>query len=293
VIASGDAHLGNTLADITFIVLTYNEEHRLPDCLGSLEDVAQKLFVVDSFSDDGTTDFLRSRAITFVQHAFQNYGDQRRWAQDNNPHRTPWVFHIDADERLTPEVRQWLRNDFPVMSNKADGFQFSRRTVFMGRWIRWGGHYPTYHLRLFKANRGYCEDKAYDQHFVTNGIVIPLPGKDIIDIVAADLSSFIRSHDKWATSEAREQLGLTRAGEVRGALSTNPIERRRWAKLHLYERAPLFVRAFLYFAYRYFLRLGFLDGKEGAIFHVLQGFWFRFLVDAKIFELRRRQDLGK
>ena len=90
-----------------------------------------------------------------------------------------------------------------------------------------------------------------------------------------------------------DYLGVARPGEVRAQLSTNPVERRRWAKRNLYERGPLFIRAFLYFVYRYFLRLGFLDGREGAIFHVLQGFWFRFLVDAKIFEQRRRRGLGK
>jgi glycosyltransferase involved in cell wall biosynthesis len=283
----------DTLADVTFIILTHNEEQRLPDCLASLEAVAQNIFVVDSFSTDGTVSLLQTRSLTFSQRPFKDYGEQRRWAQQNNPFATHWVFHLDADERLTEPLRQWLIEEFPMASTQVEGFLFSRRTIFMGRWIRWGGHYPTYHLRLFRSNLGRCEDKAYDQHFVVDGRVAALPGRDIIDTVTTDLTSFIRSHDKWATNEAMDYLGVARPGEVRAQLSTNPVERRRWAKRNLYERGPLFIRAFLYFVYRYFLRLGFLDGREGAIFHVLQGFWFRFLVDAKIFEQRRRRGLGK
>jgi hypothetical protein len=228
-----------------------------------------------------------------VQRAFVNYGDQRRWAQQNIPDPTAWVFHLDADERLSLELRKWLLDEFAGMSASANGFQFSRRTVFMDRWIRWGGHYPTYHLRLFRTRLGHCENKAYDQHFVVDGPVVAVSGKDIIDIVTSDLSSFIRTHDRWAADEALEQLQASRSGEIRTAVTGNPIEQRRWMKRNLYERSPLFLRALLYFVYRYFFRLGFLDGKEGAIFHVLQGFWFRFLVDAKIFELKQKQGARK
>jgi glycosyltransferase involved in cell wall biosynthesis len=276
------------IADVTFIILTYNEEKRLSDCLNSLDGVARNVFVVDSYSTDGTVALLDTRSVRYLQHEFKDYGAQRRWAQQNDPYASPWVFHIDADERLSDSLRRWLLEEFPRAAETADGFLFSRRTVFMGRWIRWGGHYPTYHLRLYRAAMGRCEDKAYDQHFLVDGSVEVVRGADIIDTVMSDLGSFVRSHERWSTNEAQEQLASLTAGEIRPVFGNNPIQRRRWVKRNLYDRSPLLLRPFLYFLYRYILRLGFLDGKEGAIFHVLQGFWFRFLVDAKILEHRSK-----
>jgi glycosyltransferase involved in cell wall biosynthesis len=279
---------GKGLDDITFVILTFNEEYRLPGCLDSLRGLNSKIFAVDSFSTDGTVELLAERGVRYLQRRFINYGDQRRWAQNENPFRTSWVFHLDADERLTDELRIWLETEFSTLSVTYDGFLFSRRTVFMGRWIRWGGHYPAYHLRLFKAALGNCEHKAYDQHFVVAGKVLKTRHVDVIDTVTTDLESFVRSHDRWASLEAAEAVSAGKSGEIRSAFGGNPIERRRWLKSNIYQRAPLFVRSFAYFIYRYIFRLGFLDGREGLVFHVLQGFWFRFLVDAKILELQNK-----
>src|SRR2546425_936911 len=157
----------------------------------------------------------------------------------------------------------------------------------MGRWIRRGGHYPSYHLRLFRKGRGFCEERLYDQHFIVRGPVARLK-HDYIDVVAADLGTWATRHVRWAGLEAREMLVGTHRGErVQARAFGNPIERRRWRRERLLWCLPLFVRAFGYWGYRYFLRLGFLDGVEGLIFHFLQGCWYRFLVDAYIHEARR------
>jgi len=271
---------------LTVIILTFNEQDRIAPCLDSLAGVDAPVFVVDSFSTDATLDILRGRGLAFVQHEFADYAAQRNWAQDNNPFATDWVLHLDADERLTPELAAWLREEFPRAAQAADGFMFSRRTVFLGRWIKHGGHYPAFHLRLYKAAAGHCERKAYDQHFVVDGRAQAVAGADIIDTVAASLGQFIASHNRWAGFEAAEIAAGGGQGEVQGRLAGSPIERRRWLKTHVFSASPLFLRSFLYFFYRYVLRLGFLDGAEGLVFHVLQGFWFRFLVDAKILEMR-------
>lgn len=274
----------------TVIVLTFNEEQRIIDCLDSLEGLGINVFVVDSFSTDGTVEILIRRGISFVQHSFENYAKQRMWAQANNPFSSKWVLHLDADERLTPEIRQWLVEEFPHLERSFDGFMFSRRTMFLGRWIRHGGHYPSYHLRLFKSALGRCESKAYDQHFVVDGRVKAVPGVDIIDIVTRSLTDFVSSHNRWSSLEAAEMADdFATLGEVRPALVGNAIERRRWFKMRVFGRMPLLARSFFYFFYRYVLRLGFMDGREGLIFHVLQGFWFRFLVDAKYFEMMHRR----
>ena len=158
--------------------------------------------------------------------------------------------------------------------------------MFMGRWIRHGGHYPSYHLRLFRAGSGRCEDRLYDQHFIVEGQVEPLK-HDYMDVVASTLSAWSLRHVRWAGLEAGEMMAVgSGAGQVVPDVLGNPIQRRRWWR-RSYGRRPLFLRALVYWFYRYFLRLGILDGKEGLIFHFLQGFWFRFLVDAMIWERGR------
>jgi glycosyltransferase involved in cell wall biosynthesis len=274
------------MLDLTIIILTFNEENNLPGCLKSLEGIPANIFVVDSYSTDNTVEILRAKNIKYAQHSFINYAIQRNWGQENDPFKSSWVLHIDADERLTPELKDWLVNDF-YLQKGIDGFIFSRRAVFMGKWIRFGGHYPNYHLILFKKSCGRCEDKAYDQHFICNGKKEIIRKKDVINILSDNLENFISRHNKWSLLEAIEIIKEIKSGEVRSTLTGNPIERRRWFKKNLFEKLPLFIRSISYFIYRYIFRVGFLDGKEGLVFHVLQGFWFRFLVDAKVYEIHR------
>lgn len=278
---------------LAIIILTFNEERHIGACLDSLAGVEAPIFVVDSFSTDRTVDLLKERQITFVQRPFLHYADQRNWAQQHCPFQSEWVLHIDAGERLTPELSHWLRNRFDP-DGAPDGIMFSRRTLFLRKWIRYGGHYPSYHLRLFRIAKGHCEQKAYDQHFVCQGATIKAPtGLDLYDLVSDNLADFTTRHTRWAIMEAVEKVSRAPGrGEVRPRLYGTPIERRRWLKHQVFGRAPLFLRAVLYFGYRYFLRLGFLDGGPGLVFHFLQGCWFRFLVDSVVLEIRREQDFG-
>jgi glycosyltransferase involved in cell wall biosynthesis len=270
-------------APLSVIILSFNEETNLPACLDSLDGLRCSVFVLDSFSTDKTPQIALDRGVPFYQHAFENYAVQRNWSQQNLPIQTPWVLHLDADERLTPELVTEINSLMEDPPADIHGFLFRKRTIFMGKWIRHGGHYPSYHLRLFRSGSGRCEDRLYDQHFIVDGPVEKL-NNDYLDIVASDLSSWTLRHARWAQMEAREMLAAEGVGrQVDPNFMGTPIERRRWMR-NTYGRRPLFVRAFLYGCYRYFFRLGFLDGKEGLIFHVLQGFWFRFLVDSLIFE---------
>ena len=279
--------------DLTVIIITYQEESNIKDCIVSAQSVTNNIFVVDSHSTDKTQLILSEMGIRFTEHEFVSYAEKRNWAQKNNPFKTEWVLHLDADERLTPELSDWLLNKFQNEKNKADGFMFSRKTIFLEKWIKHGGQYPNFHLRLFKENIGSCENKAYDQHFVlTSHNITSIKYADIINIEAPNLEDFTLSHIKWAAKEANEIVSIKNKypGEVRPKILGNPIERRRWLKLHIFQKSPLFLRSFIYFIYRYFIRLGFLDGKQGLIFFVLQTFWFRFLIDAKVFELTKNQE---
>jgi glycosyltransferase involved in cell wall biosynthesis len=268
---------------LAVVVLTYNEEVNLPRCLDSLQGLHCSIVVVDSGSTDRTQQIAERYKAALLSHPFENYAVQRNWVQENLPLETDWVLHLDADERLTPELASEINRTLAAADDGIDGFLLRKRTIFMGRWIRHGGHYPSYHLRLFRLHKGRCEDRLYDQHFVVNGKVKPLDS-DYLDIVATNLSTWTLRHKRWAELEANEMLAQDdRRRQVHPDLLGNPIERRRWFR-NAYSRGPLFGRAFAYWSYRYLLRLGFLDGKEGLIFHFLQGFWFRFLLDAMIYE---------
>tara|TARA_X000000950_G_scaffold84957_1_gene106923 strand:- start:9318 stop:10172 length:855 start_codon:yes stop_codon:yes gene_type:complete len=278
--------------DLSVIIITFNEESNIRDCINSIKKVTNNIFVVDSYSTDRTQEILGEMGVKFVEHEFVNYSEKRNWAQKNNPFKTRWVFHLDADERFTPKLSEWLIKVFPVKKKEYDGFLFSRKTIFLNKWIKYGGQYPNYHSRLFKEQLGHCESKHYDQHWVVESKSITrIPGIDILNLVGKNLDEFILSHNNWASKEAKNILFSTpeQRGEVEARLFGNPIQKRRWLKQNIFEKFPLFLRSFLYFFYRYFIRLGFLDGKEGLIFFILQSFWFRFLVDAKVFEIKQIQ----
>ena len=281
----------SVIDDLTVIIITFQEEQSIRDCVISAQLVTNNIFVVDSYSTDRTQSILNDMGVKFIEHEFISYAHKRNWAQKNNPFKTEWVIHIDADERFTPELSTWLMNDFAMAKDQYDGFMFSRKVLFLNRWIRFGGLYPNFHLRLFKATMGYVEDKAYVNHWVLPGGRVKVVHKaDIINNVASNLDDFILSHNRWASNQALEIVygKDNHPGEVEPKILGNPIERRRWLKIHVFEKSPLFIRSFVYFSYRYFIRLGFLDGKEGLIFFVLQTFWFRFLVDAKVFEVQKQ-----
>ena len=272
---------------VTVIVLTYNEEANLPDCLTSLNGLAAELFVVDSGSTDRTVEIAQAAGARVVQHPFETYAAQRNWAQQHLPIQSEWVLHLDADERLTPELVAEIVHVLSDPPSNTAGFLLRKRTIFMGRWIKHGGHYPSYHLRLFRKQLGACEDRLYDQHFLVRGRVRRLH-HDYLDVLTSDLTTWTQRHARWAELEAREIIGQHHSAQrVHASFWGSPIERRRWLREGVYGRSPLFVRALLYWLYRYVVRLGFLDGPEGFIFHFLQGCWYRYLIDAKIYEWRK------
>lgn len=280
------------LLPISVIFLTHNEEQNIERSLRSVAGWASEVFVVDSGSTDRTLEIAQQYVDQIVHHNFDNYAQQRNWAQSNLTLNNDWIFHIDADEWVTPELRDSLAAFFASDHvDETNGVLIRRRTEFMGRWIKHGGHYPSYHLRIYRHQRGRCEERKYDQHFVVEGKTHRLDHGDLVDPVMADLDSWTMRHIKWANLEM-EELHASQPHSVTGIavtprLTGNLIERRRWARTSIYNRLPLFLRAIGYFLFRYFIRLGFLDGREGLIFHFLQGFWFRFYIDAKLWEKQR------
>ncbi|MBC7915749.1 MAG: glycosyltransferase family 2 protein [Pyrinomonadaceae bacterium] len=276
---------------LTAIILTYNEEKNIIDCLDSIKNLADQIYIVDSYSTDTTLEILKNYTVELVQNPFSNYSTQRNWALTQLQIKNDWILNIDADHRITPELAEELRTKFKTaIPENINGFLASRRTMFMDKWIKYGGHYPTYHAILFRKGFGKCEERLYDQHFKVDGEVERLKG-DVIDLITESLTTFTTRHNKWSDLEALEQYNGSLNNNtklIEGKLGGNAIQQRRYLK-NMYDKFPLFVRPFIYFFVRYFLRLGFLDGKRGLIFHFLQCFWFRFLIDAKIYELKKKK----
>lgn len=265
------------------IVLSFNSVDTLAATLTSALRLSDEIFVVDSFSKDGTVELARSLGATVVEHGFEHYGAQRNWAIDNLPLTRPWQLHLDADEcmddQLVAAIQELSENP------KHAGYFLPRYVRFLGRILRHGGLSPTWHLRLFRSGVGGCEDRKYDQHFMlSSGTTGTLQGA-MIDDVRMPLTEWTARHNRWSDGEVAELGSMESAGRLQPDAFGNPAQRKRFLR-QKYDRLPLFVRPFLLFAYRYFFRLGFLDGTEGFIFWVLQTFWFRFLIDAKLWERR-------
>ena len=282
--SAGDS---SAFMSLSVIILTFNAEGTLDATLTSARQVSDDIHVVDSGSTDSTLVIAEKHGVHIVSHPFEDYGKQRNWAIDNLPLKYDWQLHLDADERLSPELSariNALRGAFPAT---VDGYFLPRLLHFMGRPIRHGAMYPIWHLRLFRRGKGRCEDRRYDQHFLCDGPTERIDAP-MIDDVRMSLSEWTIRHNRWSDAEVNEIMNPSGTGVIAGKLGGNPIEQKR-ALRGGYNRAPLFLRALGLFFYRYVLRLGFLDGMPGLIFFVLQTFWFRFLIDAKVYERRLKK----
>jgi glycosyltransferase involved in cell wall biosynthesis len=273
-------------ADLTVIILTFNEEKHLSRCLESLRGLAKRVVMVDCFSSDGTEALAQSHGAEVVQHAWVNHAVQVNWALDNVAIDTRWTMRLDADEVVTPELAEALRSELPRYPDTVTGLTVNRQIHFLGRWIRHGAIYPLRMLRVWRTGHGRCENRWMDEHMVVQGEIAHVDA-DIADINLNNVTWWTAKHNQYASREAVDLLmHRDRKDAVTGAAQLSfQAGMKRWMKQKVYARLPLGLRALLYFLYRYFLRLGFLDGWQGLTFHCLQGFWYRFLVDVKVHEL--------
>ena len=276
---------------LTVVVLTLNEERNLPACLESVVGWATEVFVVDSGSTDATGAIAGRFGARVVTHAFETHARQWKWALDELPIQTDWVLGLDADQRVTPELQQEIsrRLSRTTTAHASSGYFVRRRQIFRGRWIRHGGYYPKDLLKLFRLRAvSVDETDLVDHHFIVSGQTEKIPF-DIIEDNRNEtaIAVWTARHNHYAVLQARQELrAIGDDAEVDlGLIFRAPDARIRWLK-RIWRHLPLFVRPCLYFVYRYVFRLGFLDGKEGFIFHVLQAFWYRLLVDVNLEEER-------
>jgi glycosyltransferase involved in cell wall biosynthesis len=280
----------NQRLPISVIILTYNEEANIEACLQSVCEWAGEIFVVDSGSTDATQAIAARYGTHIAYHKWKNHADQFNWALDNLPVQQPWMMRLDADETVTPELVAELRHTLPTVPADVNGFYVKRRIFFMGRWIRHGGLYPIWLLRIFRHGKGYCENLWMDEHIVLSEGTTHNLQHDIIDENRKGMRFWTIKHEDYARREMLDLFGVANAehgDRMEAVWYRGQTQRKRWIKNNLYARSPLFWRAFIYFFIRYIVLLGFLDGKEGLIFHFLQGCWYRFYIDVKIYEARK------
>lgn len=279
------------MLDLSVIILTYNEEIHIQRCLDNISDLAKAIYIIDCYSTDRTLKIAQQyNNVTILQNKWVNYATQFNWALEHAPIQTEWILRLDADEYLTPELKLELKQKLPTLPNKYTGIVLPLRRVFLGKTIRRG--MPQIKLlRIFRYGKAVSETRLMDEHIqLTEGEAIEFKG-EFADDNLNNLSWWSQKHIGYAIREAVDmldiELNLTGAAQTdeHKQISTQALQKRM--KKHQYAKQPLFWRSFAYFCYRYFFKLGFTEGKEGFLWHFLQGWWYRTLVDAKIYEIKK------
>ena len=275
---------------LTVIILTYNEEKHIERCIESLLPIAKNIFIVDSFSSDKTIEICESLGAKVYQHAWKNYADQFQWGLDNCPIDTDWVMRMDADEYIEHDLIAELPNALLNVEDSINGFYIRRKYFFLGQWIKKGAVYPLNLLRIWRTGQGRIENRWMDEHIVLDA---PSTTEQLLGHIVDDNLNNTRwwtqKHNNYADREMIDILDkkyqlFSSDDALKSDDDSSQAKIKRMVKEGLYNKLPIFVRPLLYFLYRYFIRLGFMDGKRGFAFHFFQGYWYRSLVDLRVYE---------
>ena len=282
---------------VSVIIAARNEAHNLPRCLEALRDLGE-IYVIDSQSGDATPEIARSFGAKVVQfHYPGGWPKKRQWAMETLPLAFDWILLLDADESLTPELTEEIRQ--ATRNPDITGYYVALRMHFLGRVLRYGDA-SFWKLALFRRGKGRFEcrlkqqdasmaDMEVHEHVVVEGATAQLKNP-VIHHNVESLSRYIQKHDEYSNWEARVLLqGEKNSAELLPALFGTQAQRRRWLKKKLYAvpGSPV-----LLFLYRYFLRLGFLDGTAGLIYCGFQAVQM-FHTKSKIYELRKLRPGGR
>jgi len=277
--------------ELSVVILTYNEEIHIRRCLDNIKDIAKEVFVIDSFSTDSTLEIARQYPnVRILQNKWVNYATQFNWGLQNAPITTKWVMRLDADEYLTEELKSELLERLPTLPDEYTGIVLPLKRVFLGATIR-RGMPKIMLLRIFQYGKAQSEVRQMDEHIqLLEGTSVNFNG-EFADDNLNNLSWWSQKHIGYAIREAVDLLDIEfnltgSAADDSNKHICDQAKAKRMKK-HKYAKQPLFWRSFAYFCYRYFFRLGFLEGKEAFLWHFLQGWWYRTLVDAKVFEIKK------
>ncbi|MCA9311195.1 MAG: WcaF family extracellular polysaccharide biosynthesis acetyltransferase [Phycisphaerales bacterium] len=273
------------VSNVTVVIPAFNEELNLPLALRSVVGWADDVFVVDSQSSDRTREVAKSLGARVVVQPWLGYAKQKNWALQNLPIRSEWVFILDADESITPALRDEILAIAarPVSEVAEGGFYINRLTYFMGKAIRHCGFFPSYNLRFFKAGKARYEDRDVHEHMLVEGETRRLKHL-MMHEDRRGLEHFIAKHNRYSTLEARELIrdrALGRANQAKHL--ERGIAFRRWLKYHVQPKIPL--PGLWRFLYMYFFRLGILDGVTGFRFCFFLA-TYDFFISLKLAELK-------
>jgi len=271
----------------SFIILTFNEEIHLPRLLDSIRELGAPVYILDSGSTDNTLEIAEQFKAQVQVNKFENHPKQWDFALKNFDVKTPWIIGLDADQIVTPELFNLLKNFKDEDYKNINAIYFNRKNFFQGTWIKHGGYYPFYMLKMFRTRIGFSDlNENMDHRFVA-------PGKSSIwkdgylleeNLKENDTEFWIAKHRKYSkliAEEEYERLYSNRRQTVEPLFFGTPDQRRAWFK-RLWWNLPLGLRPYLYFSYRLIFKLGILDGKTGIYFHYLHALWFRKLVDKEL-----------
>ncbi len=280
---------------IGIILLTYNEEIHLKRCLDNLLLLTSNIYVVDSYSNDNTVDILNEYGIIYVQNAFINHSNQLNFAIKNYPFNTNYLLRVDSDELLTLELIQEIKTSSLLNFNSdISGFYIKRKVKFLNKTLNYGNINPIWLLRLWKIGKGVCDDKLMDEKIIVSDQKTAKLQNIIIDNNLNNLTWWTHKHNNYSNREALEILNnkyLISKISFKGDYYS--IDFILFLLKSFYNKMPIFLRSFLLFFYSYFLKLGILDGIPGFIWNVLQVFWYRYLVDVKVFEFEHTYNFNK
>lgn len=282
--------------DYSFIILTLNEEIHLPRLLDSLQGLQAPIFVVDSGSTDKTLEICGTYLVHYTCHPFENHSKQWDFALKTLPIKTPWIIGLDADHILSSDLYQLLKNFQEKDHQDIDGIYFNRKYFFRQQWIRHGGHYPKYLLKMFRHKTGYSNlNENMDHRFLVPGSVLIWRNGILLEenLKENNISFWLRKHDRYSDLMAEEEVYRMLnpiAREPRARLWGNPDEHIIWLK-KIWRQLPRYIRPCLYLFYRLFIKGGIRDGKTGILYHFLHSFWFRLIVDIKIEEHLQQKGL--
>lgn len=276
---------------LTTIILTYNEELHIRRCLENVCPISKKVYVVDSPSTDKTVDICHEfDNVEVVVHKYPgNQAEQFNWALDNLKIDTEWVLRLDADEYLTPELIKEMEDKVPVLDKDVSAIVMPLGRAFMGQLLRHGIVNGVSMIRMFRYGKARYEVRMMDEHLlVLDGVTVAFEHK-FVDASRLPLAEFVAKHNNYSTREAVQLLdaefGLLQIDNTEAEYAAEvAVKRTQKAK---YAKMPLFWRSWAYFFYRYIAKMGFLDGKEGFLWDFFQGLWYRMLVDAKVYEIKK------
>lgn len=272
-------------ADITALILTKNEEINIKDCIESITNLVKRVVVIDSYSTDKTVEIASDCGAEVYQHSFENYAKQYMYGVEIAKVETVWMLRIDADERFTPESAKELEKLCDSnMNTDVAGITLRFKKNFLGKDLYHGGVYPWKKMNCYKTRYGTIENRNMDEHIIlSEGRVIEMKS-DCLHFDFKSLEFFVNKHNWYSSREALDYFE-----HAKRQTAKEKIDFKTWFKMSIYYKLPLGMRAHIYYLYRYYIRAGFLDGTEGKIYAFLQAYWYRYLVDAKIYEEKNKQ----